>query len=508
MRFNKPSNTLEELEQCMVEAKTYEEWCQIAQAHDELSTASQWKRTDQTKLYDFSQIRHRLDDLRRHRVHQDDHALMFTLNEGIHGNMGGMGRATLYRPAKFGTKSLIEDYVSEIVDALEHIAQLDDSIISREDKLIFFHRARHSYGRAALMLSGGGAWGHFHIGVVKALLENNLLPNVISGSSAGSLVTAVIGTHTDKELEESNHQEVLVSEAQKEAKWIGKMLFGEHPQINVRDLEEMVERLVPDMTFQEALELTGRNINISVAPAGLHQTSRLLNAIASPNVYIRTAVMASCAVPGVYPPVMLEAKNIHGERQPYLPTRRWVDGSVTDDLPAKRLARLYGVNLYIASLINPIVLISKDIDDDQTRIPWVLRYVLHQGAAGLAKLGNTVSKNYTQDWPRFNLLVNMFSSLLNQKYKADINIYADFRNFDLRKIMSHVSDIELIELEHQGELATWPQLERIRLSSKISLALDTILEQYGEDELRHAARKKSTAKPIKRKRSMAKSKAA
>jgi TAG lipase/steryl ester hydrolase/phospholipase A2/LPA acyltransferase len=507
MISDKSSSALRELEKRMACAETYDEWCEAAQAHDGFSGAEQWKQIDQSRLYDFSQIRHRLNELQRHRVDQDDHALMFTLNEGIHGNMGGMGKAALFRSAKFGTKCLIEDYVGEIVDALEHLAQMDENIISREEKLDFFHRARHSYGRAALMLSGGGAWGHFHIGVVKALLESNLLPNVISGSSAGSLVTAVLGTHTDEQLEESNHQDALVNEAKKEAKWINKMLRGERPGINIRDLEEMVERLVPDLTFQEALELTGRNINISVAPADLHQTSRLLNAIASPNVYIRTAVMASCAVPGVYPPVMLKAKNIHGEPQPYLPTRRWVDGSVTDDLPAKRLARLYGVNLYIASLINPIVLISKDIDDDQTPIPRVLRNVLHQGATSLAKLGNSVSKNYTQDWPRFNLVVNMFNSLLNQKYKADINIYADFRKFDLRKIMSHVSDMELMELEHQGELATWPQLERIRLSSKISLALDNILEQYGEDELRHAARKKSSAKSPKR-QSVAKPKAA
>ena len=38
------------------------------------------------------------------------------------------------------------------------------------------------------------------------------------------------------------------------------------------------------------------------------------------------------------------AKNQHGERQPYLPTRKWVDGSIADDLPAKRLQRLYSTN--------------------------------------------------------------------------------------------------------------------------------------------------------------------
>lgn len=499
--FNNSSKASKQLEKRMDEAESYVEWSEAAQEYDALSGAKKWKQLDQTKLYDYAQIRQRLDALRRHRIHQNDHGLLFTLNEGIHGNMGGMGKAALHHPAKFGTKSLIEDYIDEIVDALEHLASLDNKEISQEEKLDFFYRASHCYGRTALMLSGGGALGYFHIGVVKTLLENDLLPNVISGSSAGSLVTAMIGTHTDEELLELNHVDMLVKEAKEEAKWLNKILFGKEAQIDVHDLEEMLERLLPDLTFQEAFELTGRNINISIAPADLHQTSRLLNAIASPNVYIRTAVMASCAVPGVYPPVMLEAKNVHGERQPYLPTRRWVDGSVADDLPAKRLARLYGVNHYIGSLINPIVLLSKGGESDHTRLPLALREFMHKRAMTMARISSRISQKYTQNWPRFNVMVSMFSSVLNQEYSADINIYADFRNFDMRKILSHLTEEELMRLERQGELATWRQMERIRISSKISQTLDRILEQYGEEELRHVARKRKNAKAssVKRK---------
>jgi len=44
------------------------------------------------------------------------------------------------------------------------------------------------------------AVGFYHVGVVKALMENNLMPRVIGGSSAGSLVCAMIGTRTDEEI--------------------------------------------------------------------------------------------------------------------------------------------------------------------------------------------------------------------------------------------------------------------------------------------------------------------
>jgi NTE family protein len=44
--------------------------------------------------------------------------------------------------------------------------------------------------KLGLVLSGGGAKGFAHIGVLKALEESNIKPDVISGSSAGAIVGA------------------------------------------------------------------------------------------------------------------------------------------------------------------------------------------------------------------------------------------------------------------------------------------------------------------------------
>lgn len=490
---SKKSKKLIEIENRMDKAGNYSQWCAIAEEHDNESSASTWKQIEETKLYDFKQIRHRLDTLRRHRSKQDNHSLLFALNEGVHGNMGGMGKSALYTRAKHGTKCLIEEYVEEIVDALEHIASLDNKEISHEEKLDFFQRASICYGRTALMLSGGGTLGHFHVGVVKALLEQDLLPSVISGASAGSVITAIFGTHTNLELKELIQPVRMLAEAKQNAGWLKKLLYGKSQRADIKDFESLVlNRLVPDLTFQEAFELTGRRINISVAPSELHQTSRLLNAITSPNVYIRKAVLASCAVPGIYPSIMLEAKNERGERQPYLPTRRWIDGSFSDDLPAKRLARLYDVNHYIGSLINPIVLFSKD-GWDNTRIPAWLRWFTHKSASKIARATSKFSQRYTPKWTWFNVAINTAASVLNQEYSANINVYPDFRKFDFRQILSPLHEEELLALVRQGELAAWSQMERIRITSKIEGTLDRILEQYGELELRNVKRKKKRA---------------
>ena len=41
-------------------------------------------------------------------------------------------------------------------------------------------------------------------------------------------------------------------------------------------------------------------------------------------------MLASCAIPGIFSPVTLMAKGPSGERMPYVPSRQWVDGSITD----------------------------------------------------------------------------------------------------------------------------------------------------------------------------------
>ena len=467
------SRKLRRLEKQMDGATTYSEWKEAAIAHDELSGARRWRDMDQSRQYDYAEIRMRLDRLRSLRVRNDHHGLLFTLNEGIHGNMGGMGRGSLYRRARFGTKRLIEQYVEEIEDALRFLASDETTDIDVQHKMEFFYRANLCFGRSAPMLSGGGVLGFYHLGVVKSLLEQGLLPRVISGSSAGSLVAGVVATHTDAELEKFYDPANVHFEAEREASVFSRLLFAKNPQIDVSDLERIVARLIPDLTFQEAYEKTGRQISISVAPAEPHQRSRLLNAITSPNVFMRSAVMASCAVPGVFPPVMLMARNVHGEAQPYLPTRRWVDGSIADDLPAKRLSRLYGTNHYIVSMVNPIATPFLNRGQERSKLARAL------GALGVG-VGREVLNFYRgiaqrqgDNWPRFNLLMNSAHALMDQEYSGDINIVPSFRWYNPTKILSHISEQELMALMEGGERSTFPVIENYQTTTHVPAGVMT-----------------------------------
>ena len=463
-------------------ADNYREWRVAAILHDEASGMDEWKDEDETNIYDYASIGARLNNLKRLRAAKDDHGLLFALNEGIHGNMGGMGRAALYNHARYSTKRLVVEYVDEIVDALEYLAGLESDELSFEDRIEFFRRASHCYGRSALMLSGGGMLGFFHLGVVKSLVEQDLLPSVISGASAGSLVAGALGAHSREELRQFFDPKSLKMEAQSEADWINR-IFGTHP-LDANDLKATVERLIPDLTFQQAYEKTGIRINISVAPAEEHQTSRLLNATTSPNVCIRSAVMASCAVPGVFPSVVLQALNAKGEKQDYLPLRRWIDGSLTDDMPAKRLSRLYGVNHYIASQTNPVVLLLVSDPKTQNNMGSLIWQIGERTMKEWIRFGHSVTKRYVKDLPRFNLVTNTLASVFTQEYTADINILPRYRLFDPRKLLSPLSDKQLMVLLREGERSSWPKLEKIRNCTKISKKLDQIVMDYEHEALK------------------------
>ena len=485
MNSTATASDLSRLDKAMAESTSYKEWLKHAREHDDASGAEDWKRVEKSNHYDYTNIHSRLSTLRELREREDYSGLLFALNEGIHGNQGGMGKARLFERSKVGTKHLIEAYVDELVSALNLINDLPEDVISRAEKSDFFHRASLCFGRSALMLSGAGSLGHFHGGVVKTLLKHNLLPDVISGSSAGSVLAAILGTHADKELKLMFRKENIMS---------GSLISpgDKLVQIDSAHMRIMLETTIPDMTFQEAYEKTGRKISVTIAPAEEHQTSRLMNAVTSPNVFIRSAVQASCAVPGVFPPVMLMAKNVYGETQPYLPNRRWVDGAMTDDLPAKRLARLYAVNHYIVSQANPVVLAMSAVESNPL-MPAPLKNIMRYSTHEWLKVSEQLSRRYLRAVPDVGRAMSMFYSVVAQDYKGDINIAPSFNYFDPRKLLAQLSQEEIDMLTLEGERATWAKLEQIRISSKIGKTLDDILDTHTLHEVRTTYKKRPSA---------------
>jgi predicted acylesterase/phospholipase RssA len=126
--------------------------------------------------------------------------------------------------------------------------------------------------------------------------------------------------------------------------------------LDIKILREFLRGHLGDYTFQEAFDKTGVLLNITVTGYDGHEDYRLLNYLTAPHVLIWSACLASCAIPYVFEPVELLAKNYRGEVVPYHPSGlKFIDGSVCADLPFKRLSEQFNVNAFIVSQTNPWV---------------------------------------------------------------------------------------------------------------------------------------------------------
>lgn len=486
MSRSRPSRrSLAAVRRRLASARHHADWLDAAREHDALTGMDRWRDQEHSSLYDSRELRQRHDRLRDLMAAGDVHGLLYALNEGIHGNLCGMGRPVLYARALTGTKQLVDDYVRIVVDALHCVE--DAPGIPLAEKIDFFRRASHCYGRSALMLSGGAGLIYFHHGVVQALVDEDLLPDVLSGASAGSWMCAQIGTRTDAELRAGYFDNFRYDLPHHLNAF--KVLAGLEPEASSLTVKEMaMDSFANDMTFQEAWEHTGRYINISIASADRHHGSRLMNAITSPNVYIRSAIDASGSVPGVVPPVTLYAKGADGKPVPYLPTQRWVDGSVAQDLPAKRLSRLFGVNHYLVSMINPVALpFIRDNTAAHRRslgdsLRPLARSALRDALALLEQYGSTIGPS------SLSPLLLMAHSLVDQEYIGDVNFILQGRDYRAVNVLfTYDGEDEIRSLIDAGKRAVWPKLPQVRNATAIARALDAILRRMDAREFGRGA---------------------
>jgi predicted acylesterase/phospholipase RssA len=472
---------LVELERVMETAECFDDYKAAALEHDELSGAATWKAKDACKDYDYREIRKRVQRIKQAKFSGDAAGLMYILHEGLHGNLCNIAASSLNTHAKIGTKHLIEEFITEVCEALDFIYQADENEIDFYEKLSFFDETAHAFGRSCLMLSGGAGLGFFHGGVIRSLVEHDLLPEVISGASAGSIMAALVGTRTNEELLDVLTPDFIYDKFRKWRLWNG---FGKNSLFDSTNLENALIELFDLTTFEEAYKKTGRHVTITVSPADLHQYSRLLNAKTSPNAIISQAVRASCAIPVVFSAVQLKAKNQDGDVVPYIPNRRFADGSIMADMPFDRLARLYGVNHSIVSQTNPISTLfrTRDKRDTSGFLGLSLRHV-----AKITKLNSIYAFDVLEtaiSHRSTKLGIHKIRSIIDQQYVGDINILPAPTLTNLLRIASNPSKQSLEDLFEHGERATWPQLDLIKRNTIISQTLRKYLKLLKDREAR------------------------
>jgi NTE family protein len=168
-----------------------------------------------------------------------------------------------------------------------------------------------------LALGGGAARGFAHVGVIQVLEEAGLRPDLVVGTSAGSLVAALYASG------KSAAQLQQVAESMEEAAITDWTL-----PLFSRGL------LRGDALARYVSQQVGRQIEAIPMPLGIVATDLHPNRSAVSAGDTATAVRASSAVPAVFVPVRIAGRD-------------YVDGGLVSPVPV-RYARQMGADLVIA----------------------------------------------------------------------------------------------------------------------------------------------------------------
>ena len=471
-------------------AESYEEWKSIALKIDEESGAQEWKFDNCSPYFDAEIIAHRLVLLKRYRLQKRTRDLMYILREGLTYDIANIAHPMLFTATYMGTKKIIEDYVEEVSESLAFIASTACQCLKKKEKIDFFQHCKKAYGQPALMFSGGATLGLFHTGVCKALLEQDLMPKVLSGSSAGAIMTAMLGTSKPSEISARLNGENFFSEAFHFRKF-SELLKGNGGLADVKYLKKFLVENLGDITFEEAFKISGLHINVAVAPYDASQEARIMNAYTSPDLLVWSAVLASCAVPILFPPVRLTSKRYDGELTPYMASTRWVDGSVRSDFPQEKMARLYNLNYTIASQVNPHIVPFMQSDAERYRkdmLSWPERIIRRQGKV-ITKGIMDFARGRVGKIPPIRRLLDHGYGVVDQGYYGDLNIVGNYSSRHYTYMLQNPRPYLFKLLQREGEQATWPKMSSIETHARVGKTIQHCLEllNYQQDPEQKAA---------------------
>ena len=184
--------------------------------------------------------------------------------------------------------------------------------------------------KIGICLSGGGARGFGHLGVLQALNEHSIYPNIISGTSAGSIMGAFYADGKSPE------EIIALFDDQKAFDIVGLSLFKKG-LLSTEKLLAFLEEHLENHTFE--------SLKLPLITAVVNINSGKLEYLNSGN--LPKALQASSAFPGVF-----ESIKIGGHW--------YCDGGLINNMPASALRAK--CKLVIGVSVNPPLTYKPEID--------------------------------------------------------------------------------------------------------------------------------------------------
>lgn len=178
---------------------------------------------------------------------------------------------------------------------------------------------KYQYG---LVLSGGGTRGFAHLGAIKALEENGIKPDIISGVSAGSIVGALYADGQDAEA-------ALKALISKNLLGFLKLMIPKQGLLKMTGFERTLRKTLKAKRFEDLeIPLLIHAVNINTVEYTRFDSGDLVEAI-----------KASSSIPVVFPPVEIGG-------------HQYMDGGIVNNFPVEPLIdqceTIIGIN------VNPV----------------------------------------------------------------------------------------------------------------------------------------------------------
>ncbi len=184
-------------------------------------------------------------------------------------------------------------------------------------------------GRTAFVLGGGGLLGAAEVGMLHALFERRIQPDLIVGTSVGAINGALIAADPGPAAVDRLRQ--VWQELASQGIFAGSVLAQVGTLVRTRThlhsgkpLRDLLEAHLPVRTFAE-LRVPFQCVAASIERAAEHWFT---------DGALVPAVLASCAVPGLLPPVEIDGEH-------------YLDGGLVHSIPVGRAVALGADRIYV-----------------------------------------------------------------------------------------------------------------------------------------------------------------
>lgn len=176
--------------------------------------------------------------------------------------------------------------------------------------------------KTGLAMSGGAARGLAHLGVIKALYEHDIRPDIISGTSAGSIAGVFLADGHDPE-------DLLELFIEKKLYEFLSLTFGKMGLLKITGIREVLVKNLKAKKFED--------LKVPLFVAATNLNSGKIEYFSEGELIER--IIASSSIPVLFAPVKMDGS-------------LYADGGILDNLPVKpirdKCRKLIGVNVNYA----------------------------------------------------------------------------------------------------------------------------------------------------------------